>query len=74
MKISHALIYGVSKWHFKPYFAVAQTFCQSAVPWKIEKSGMCDISFYSKNLNVFIYWRKFLSVKCGFLLGSAHQF
>ena len=32
MKISHVLIYGVSKWHFKPYFEVAQTFRQTAVP------------------------------------------
>ena len=31
MKISHVLIYGVSKWHFMSYFEVAQTFRQTAV-------------------------------------------
>ena len=58
MKISHVVIYGVSKWHFKPYFGVAQTFRQTGVPWNIEKSGMFDMSFYLKNLNAYIYRRK----------------
>ena len=50
MKISHVLIYGVSKWHFKPYFAVAQTFRQSAVPWKIEKKAACVIYHFIRKI------------------------